>query len=112
MVEIRLQPEELGRVRLTMTPSEAGVSVQVTAERPETLELLRRHIDMLAADLGDRGFSNLDFSFGTGGSAREDAFDASDGVPSATEQAPSEGLQVDVSEQAAPATEGTLDIRL
>jgi hypothetical protein len=62
-IEIRLSPEELGRVRLSMIPGEAGLVVQMIAERPETLELLRRHVDLLAADLQDAGYSGLEFSF-------------------------------------------------
>lgn len=63
-VEIRLSPEELGRVRLSMTPGEAGLVVQLSAERPETLDLLRRHVELLAADLRDLGYTGLEFSFG------------------------------------------------
>jgi hypothetical protein len=64
VVEVRLQPEELGRIRLSIHPTELGHSVQVNAERPETLDLIRRHIDILAGDLRERGFGTLDFSFG------------------------------------------------
>ena len=82
-MEITLVPEELGRVRLTMTPSEAGMAVTIMAERPETLELMRRNIDLLARDLSSEGFENLSFSFGgsgaeTGGSM-SDQNDASGG---------------------------------
>ncbi|MEL7105916.1 MAG: flagellar hook-length control protein FliK [Pseudomonadota bacterium] len=66
-MEITLVPEELGRVRLTMTPSEAGMAVTIMAERPETLELMRRNIELLARDLSGQGFENLSFSFGGSG---------------------------------------------
>jgi len=69
MVEVRLSPEELGRVKLSMTSGEAGMTVQIIAERAETLDLIRRNIDLLAADLHKQGFSNLSFSFGGGGSS-------------------------------------------
>jgi hypothetical protein len=65
VIEVRLQPEELGRVRLTMVAAEAGMSVQVTAERPETLELIRRHIDLFESDLRKQGFAGMSFSFGS-----------------------------------------------
>ena len=64
VIEVRLQPEELGRVRLTMVAGEAGLSIQVTAERPETLDLIRRHIDAFESDLRDQGFAGMSFSFG------------------------------------------------
>ena len=62
-IEVRLWPEELGRVRLTMTPSEAGMNVQVAAERPEVLELMRRHIGQFEQELLNQGFTHLAFSF-------------------------------------------------
>ena len=55
MVEVKLSPEELGRVRLSMTTAETGMTVLVTAERPETLDLIRRNIDLFAADLERTG---------------------------------------------------------
>lgn len=67
VVELRLSPEELGRVKVTMVAGEAGLSTHVLTERPETLELLRRHADMLAAELLDAGYSGLEFSFGREG---------------------------------------------
>lgn len=64
VIEVKLSPEELGRVRLAMTTGEAGLTVLVTAERQETLDLLRRNIDQFAADLAEQGFTALSFSFG------------------------------------------------
>lgn len=66
-VEISLSPEELGKVRLSLQGGEGQMTVQIMAERPETLDLLRRHIDMLAAELRQQGYSDLAFSFGGGG---------------------------------------------
>ncbi|WP_372838804.1 flagellar hook-length control protein FliK [Phaeovulum sp.] len=64
VVEVSLAPEELGRLRMTLTTVEHGVSVAMQAERPETLDLIRRHIDQLARDFRDLGYSNISFSFG------------------------------------------------
>ncbi len=63
-VELRLEPEELGRVRFHMQVSEQGVALQVSADRPETLDLLRRNADQLARYLSEAGYqgSRLDFS--------------------------------------------------
>ncbi|WP_417806550.1 flagellar hook-length control protein FliK [Thioclava sp.] len=63
-VEIALSPEELGKVRLVLHASEHGMVVTVQAERPETLDLMRRNIGMLAADMRDLGYSELSFNFG------------------------------------------------
>ncbi len=62
-VELVLNPEELGRLRMTLVPSDGGMTVQLTVERPETLELLRRHIDLLASDLRQAGYDRLSFGF-------------------------------------------------
>lgn len=62
-VELTLSPEELGRVRLTLSTSDAGLVLTVSAERPETLDLMRRNIDQLARDFREIGFSDLSFSF-------------------------------------------------
>ena len=65
-VEIRLSPEELGRVRMSISASESGVTLHVIAERPETLELMRRHAELLAKELANLGFSSIDLAFGQG----------------------------------------------
>lgn len=63
-VEITLTPEELGKVRLSFHVSENGaMQVVIATERPETLDLLRRNIDSLAAEFKDLGYANSGFSF-------------------------------------------------
>ncbi|WP_161635611.1 flagellar hook-length control protein FliK [Actibacterium mucosum] len=64
VIELTLQPEELGRVRLSLNPSDAGISVAVTAERAETLDLIRRHLDQLSQDLRQQGYRDVRFEFG------------------------------------------------
>lgn len=62
-VEITLKPQELGAVRLSVQQAEAGIIVSLTAERPETLDLMRRHIDQLGQDFQAMGYANIAFSF-------------------------------------------------
>ena len=62
-IELMLSPEELGPVRLTFTQSETGVTVNVHADRAETLELLRRNIDTLAQEFLDIGYESAEFTF-------------------------------------------------
>lgn len=62
-VEVMLSPEELGRVRMTIVSDGTGLTLTMVAERPETLDLLRRHIDILAQDFRDMGFGTLSFAF-------------------------------------------------
>ena len=63
-VEIALHPAELGRVRMTLSPAETGMVVMVQADRPDTIELIRRNIDMLDSALGGLGYDDVTFSFG------------------------------------------------
>ncbi|WP_187430690.1 hypothetical protein ROLI_000660 [Roseobacter fucihabitans] len=67
-VEVALNPEELGRVRLSISATEGGITVSVLAERPETLDLMRRHIDQLAREFQTLGYSNINFAFNEGNS--------------------------------------------
>ena len=70
-IEIRLEPAELGRVRLTLSTTEAGVTVTVLAERAETLELMRRNASELASEFRELGFAGVDLSFGQRAEAEE-----------------------------------------
>jgi hypothetical protein len=70
-IELRLSPEELGRVRLHLHPSEAGLSVTITADRPETLDLMRRNIDLLAREFVQIGYEGTEFDFTQGGQSTD-----------------------------------------
>jgi len=69
-IDIALNPEELGRVRMALSTSEGGVTVHIVAERPETLDLLRRHITELAQEFHSIGYGDVKFSF-SGGDSHE-----------------------------------------
>lgn len=62
-VEITLKPQELGAVRLSVHQAETGIIVSLTAERPETLDLMRRHIDQLGQEFKAMGYADIAFSF-------------------------------------------------
>ncbi len=62
--ELSLAPEELGKLRIFMTPDGDKLRIVIQAERPETLELLRRNSESFAADLRQSGFAGASFSFG------------------------------------------------
>lgn len=63
VVEITLAPVELGRLTVVIGTSGAGPRLGVIAERPETLELIRRHSDMLIRDLRDSGLPDAQLTF-------------------------------------------------
>ena len=62
-VEIVLNPEELGKVRMTITGSETQITVSIQAERAETTELMRRHLDLLTEQYHSLGYSDIQYSF-------------------------------------------------
>lgn len=63
-IEVSMSPEELGKVRIRMTVGEAGMFVNLAAERQETAELIRRHLSLLSDELARHGFDDVEFSFG------------------------------------------------
>jgi flagellar hook-length control protein FliK len=112
-VEISLNPEELGRLRLAVSTSDASLHVNVAAERPETLDLLRRHIAMLGQEFQALGYEDVSFSFN--GDAQSDAPpDEDDGQPSALAHlnehpaADAQSTQIHLK----PSGEAGLDLRL
>ncbi|ARE40387.1 Flagellar hook-length control protein [Rhodovulum sp. P5] len=66
-VELTLSPEELGRVRLTLNPGDSGITVTINAERPETLDLMRRHAEMLNDAMRELGYGEVVLDFGNTG---------------------------------------------
>jgi len=80
-VELTLSPEELGRVKMTLHSTDTAMNVVIAVERAETLDLLRRNIDMLAQDFRHLGYRDVSFSFAGqgGGQARDPS-----GQPQAT----------------------------
>lgn len=72
-LEIRLDPPELGRVLIGFERDGADiVRAVVTADSPDTLDLMRRNADVFQRALEQQGFSNLDLQFADRG-AHEDA---------------------------------------
>ena len=66
-VELSLAPAELGRLRMSLVPDGEAVRVVLSAERPETIDLMRRHGDQLAQEFRQAGFSGATLSFGQWG---------------------------------------------
>lgn len=62
-VEIRLEPEELGRVHMSLSTRDSSVTVVISADRAETIDLMRRHIDQLAQEFRRQGFDSVGFEF-------------------------------------------------
>ena len=107
-IELILRPQELGHIRFEMTTSADKIHVVVFAERPDSLDLLRRNADLLMADLRQSGFGQASLSFENGSGRdqqgqtpsalqKDRAVDASDGpfpmtpMSTATRQMAAEG---------------------
>lgn len=110
VIELKLRPEELGQLRFRIGQGETGLMLSVTADRPETLVLLRRNVDQLARHLSDLGYGSASFSFGEerpgsqSRSSRESAAQGPDPIGGQVAEAA-------VSDPVAPASDG-LDMRL
>ncbi len=112
-VEIELNPAELGRVRMVLTETDGSMILSISVERPETMDMMRRHIDGLLQDLKQAGYSSLSLDVQTGGGAASgngrNAPDRgtailADTAPSSTAAPASPGRNI--------RTGGRLDIRL
>ncbi|WP_176440801.1 flagellar hook-length control protein FliK [Oceanicola sp. 22II-s10i] len=118
-VELVLEPEELGRLQMTLKSDGQSLSMTVFADRSDTLDLLRRHAHDLARALSEAGYDDVDLSFGQnrpqqhpathqvndtpgGTEDREDAAAADTAIPPAA--SPNEAI--------APAAQAGMDIRL
>ncbi|WP_424941198.1 flagellar hook-length control protein FliK [Aliiroseovarius sp. S253] len=62
-VELTLSPEELGRLRISFQTEGSAMHVTLSFERPDTLDLMRRHIDQLAHEMRAFGMSEVNFTF-------------------------------------------------
>lgn len=73
VTEIRLSPEELGNVRVTLRTDAANpdrVTVMLSFDRPDTLDLFRRHAEQLTDALRLAGYSQADIGFGQHGAGQ------------------------------------------
>jgi hypothetical protein len=94
-VELLLSPEELGQVRIDLRRDGETMVVHVSAERQDTLDLLRRNAEQLALDIRASSQAGVSLSFGRwtgsgGGSAGDGQAQRPDGAAAglATQQHP------------------------
>lgn len=109
-IEIALDPPELGQLRISVARGDDGVVVNLTIDRPETLDLMRRHAGLLSEEFQRQGLENTGFTF----SGRDGGQPAPDrAVPDGPGHAPPEISPDARSRPAATSTDGTsLDIRI
>lgn len=54
-LELALDPPELGRVRMQISEVAGVMTLMIQAERPETADLMRRHLELLAQEFAEAG---------------------------------------------------------
>ncbi len=111
--ELFLSPNELGKVRISLQTVEQSVVVQISAEKQETADLLRRNIADLAQEFAELGYENIDFSFSKRGESQTNINKGDDDetvlAADSTKLTPSEQIR---SQNIAILSAESLDIRL
>ncbi|MEO9822861.1 MAG: flagellar hook-length control protein FliK [Yoonia sp.] len=107
---IRLNPEELGPVRMSLRNADGVMVMTILAERPETAEIMRRHITELAQEFQALGYESMTFEFSGDGPGQDNFRDQveADG-PSKVEPT---GLTQPEQRQIDSAPDARLDLRL
>ena len=70
-IDVTLSPKELGTLKFRMTLQDGGLVVLITADRAETVDLVRRHVTLLEEALAGQGFTGVDIGFSRGGHPRD-----------------------------------------
>jgi len=76
-IEIALDPPELGRVRLTLTEVNGALTLTIVADRPDTVDLMRRHLDLLAQEFARAGLGGPSVNLSQNGGGGADRGNAS-----------------------------------
>lgn len=103
-IDVALSPEELGRVKMRVSTTDTSVVVAITTERPETGELMRRHINELTEEFRRMGFEDISFEFSGEGMSGEmadggEAENSSNNGSSGTADSGNGAENIQVSEQ-------------
>ncbi|OUS05728.1 hypothetical protein A9Q96_11045 [Rhodobacterales bacterium 52_120_T64] len=110
-IEIRLDPPELGRVVISITQTDSGLSATVTSEKAEISELLRRHAELLSRELSRSGFSEASLEFSHRDQQQNQSRFAGDTARFSTDS-PEQTELTSAIEIALQSHSGSLDIRL
>jgi flagellar hook-length control protein FliK len=109
-LELALDPPELGRVRLQITELAGIMTLTIHAERPETAELMRRHIELLSQEFAQAGLDAPSVRISQDGAGGEGA---RPGEREAASTAPSSPPEAEpLSQPRSRASNGGLDLRL
>ncbi|MFN3955586.1 MAG: flagellar hook-length control protein FliK [Pararhodobacter sp.] len=109
--EIALSPAELGRVEMVLQDSDNRLTLTVFAERPETMDLIRRNLGLLAQEMRDLGFAGLSLQLGGQGDRPAQGNNARPDLPLAA-SAPEPGTPATARRLASELASDHLDLRL
>ena len=113
-IEIALSPEELGRVRMTLSGRDHAPHVVIWAERPEVMDMLRRNATMLIEQFIDVGVEDATLEFDHRGSGEQDRNPTGQNLPDFGDGPTGLVMQTAIATSAGPWMSGLgrLDIRL
>ncbi|MBD3625192.1 MAG: flagellar hook-length control protein FliK [Rhodobacteraceae bacterium] len=109
-LHLRLDPPELGSVRISFSGTDGHLTATVTAERADVEQLLRRHAQDLEGALADAGYEGVNIDFGNGADAPPDEFDGTQIAETSDQIVIEAPTRPEIATLAA--ADGRLDIRL
>ena len=101
-LELALDPPELGRVRMSLVEIGGTLTLSITADRPETAELMRRHMDILTQEFSRSGLDAPNVRVGTGAEGQGAPPDRNGEGQSGPTPLPEAETAVDLSSPGAP----------
>ncbi|TGD41937.1 flagellar hook-length control protein FliK [Pseudotabrizicola sediminis] len=109
-VEVMLRPEELGKIRFDLTTIGDRLHIMLYVERPDAMDLIRRHGEQFLNDLRLSGFGNPSLSFGDW--SQRDARPAKAPVPAKPTDGSPAAYDIPAGQAARTVAAGRLDLRL
>jgi hypothetical protein len=110
-LELALDPPELGRVRMMMSEVAGVLTLTIHAERPETADLMRRHLDLLAQEFAQAGLDAPSVHISQQGADTAQGDDRGSATPTASAD-DATALEEPHDQHADRAATGGLDLRL
>lgn len=111
-LELALDPPELGRVRMQVTEIAGVMTLSIHAERPETADLMRRHLNLLAQEFAQAGLDAPSVHISQEGAQDRGGHRPSDSPPDHAGEPASADASTSPVPLIAPTPTGGLDLRL
>lgn len=111
-IDIALDPPELGRVRLSLAEVNGALSLTIAVERPETADLMRRHIALLAQEFARAGIDAPSVNISQGGAEGRGQGAPTPARPDLPQTAPADPLLPQSTARAPTPSKDGLDLRL